>query len=172
VEETEMKKTLKIVYLMTLVISLLMANLVYAAEPTVTTEPEEIVKQSTFTFTVELDDEDVTSVWLFIQECDASTGTCFPETIQNISMTEQDGKYQTPVTISHERASYIQYTINVETSEGWESYLKLTKIYLTEVQNGNGTDNGDNGNGSPGFELITLLAAVVIGIILLRKKRF
>ena len=168
-----MKKTWKIVFLMTLVMSLLMTNFVTAADPVITTEPEDIVKQSTFTFIAELDDMDISSVWLKVQECDASTGVCFPETLQNISMTEQNNKYQTLVTITHERASYVQYTIYVETNEGWITYLEDTKINLTEGQNGDGTGNGDDDdNGSPGFELITVLAAIIIGVILLNRKRY
>jgi hypothetical protein len=173
VEEIEMKKTWKIVFLMTLVMSLLMTNFVTAADPVVTTEPEDLVKQSTFTLMAEIDDENILSVWLRVQECDASTGICFPDTVQNLSMAVQDSKYQTEVTITHERASYVQYTIYVETDEGWITYLEDKKIYLTEEQNGDGTGNGDDDdNGSPGFELITVFVAIIIGVILLNRKRY
>lgn len=168
-----MKKTLKIVSLMMLIASLLLTNLAMAADPVVTTDPIEIEKQSKFTFMAEIDDKNISSVWLKIQECDASTGICFPGTLQNLSMIKQNSKYQTEVTITHERASYVQYTIFVETTEEWKTYLKDTKINLSEEQNGDGTGNGDNeDNGSPGFELITVLAAIIIGVILLNRKRF
>jgi hypothetical protein len=165
-----MKKTMKIVFLMMLVASLFLINIGTAADPVITTEPEEIVKQSTFTFMAEIDDN-IESVWLFCQECDENTGICFPDTVQNLSMTFQDGKYQTPVTVTHERATYFKYTINVETDEGWIAYLEDTEIDFVEPQNGDGNGDEDD-NGSPGFELITILIAIIIGVILLKRKRF
>ena len=169
-----MRRCLKTTIFMTLVMSLLVTNLIVAAEPTVTVDPETPEAESTVTFTAVLDDDDVISVWLDIRECSAIL--CFPGSIQNLSMTEQaDGSYETSATLTYDTAIYIQYTLFVESSEGWNEYLSETKVYLAEKQNGDGTTNGDNGNGGggiPGFEIIGLLTAVVISIIILRRKRF
>jgi hypothetical protein len=49
-----------------------------------------------------------------------------------------------------------------------EIYGELDDEIPTDGEN-NGDDDDDNG--SPGFELITLLVAIVIGVLLIRKKR-
>jgi len=168
-----MRRTIKNVFFMMLVACLFMTNLVNAADPTVTVDPEAPIAESTVSFTAELDDEDVIGVWLKVQECNANSGICFPDSLQNISMTEQDSEYKASVTLSHDDATYIQYTIYVETSEGLLEYLKDTKINLSEQQNSNGTGNGgDDDNGTPGFEVISLLLAVLVGVSLLKRKRF
>ncbi len=167
-----MRRTIKIIFFMMLVTSLFVANSVNAADPTITVDPDPPVAESTVTFTAELDDEGIIDVWLKVQECNANTGICFPDSLQNISMSEQDGKYIVSATLGHDDATYIQYTINVETSTGWIEYLKDTKINLSEKPNGNGTTNGGgDDNGTPGFEIITLLFAVLVGVSLYKRKR-
>lgn len=165
-----MRKILKNVFFMTLVISLFMTNIVNAAEPTVTLDPASPTPKSTVTFTAEIDDEGVISVWLWTQECDARIGICYPDTIQNISMTEQtDGSYKVTAGLKRLDVTYLQYTLNVETSDGWKTYLELTKVNLSLDQNGDGSANG--ADKTPGFELILVIASIVVALFIYTRKR-
>ena len=169
-----MRRCLKNAIYMTLVMSLLMTSLIVAAEPTVTLDPEAPKPEATVTFTATVDDDNVSSVWLNIQECTAVTGICFGDSKQNLSMTEQaDGTYEASATLTHDDATYVQYTLFVETSEGWIEYLTDTKSNLDIESDDDGTTNGDGngGGGIPGFEIIAVLAAISIAIIILRRKR-
>ena len=168
-----MRRTIKTIFFMMLVACLFGANLVNAANPTVSVNPDPPVVQSEVTFTVEVDDQDVVGVWLKVQECNANTGICFPETLKNLSMSEQDGNYTVSTTLTHKDSTYIQYTIYVQNTSGWIEYLKDTKINLAEKPNGNGVTNGDgDSNGTPGFEVIFVLLAIIIGVTLYKRKRY
>lgn len=166
-----MKRTLKIVFLTTLVISLFMTSLANAAEPTVTVDPAAPEIQGEVTFTATLDDENIVGVYMWVQECDAASGICYPDTEQNLTMEQTGGTYTATTDLIRTGVTYLQYTLNVETSEGWIMYLEKTKVNLTVDSNGSTNGGNGGGNGTPGFEIITLLAAVSIGVLLLRRKR-
>jgi hypothetical protein len=154
-----------------IVSSLIITGLNATAQPTVTVDPEKPEVKSTVKFTAVLDD-DAISVWITVQECDANTGICFPDSIQNLSMVEQiDGSYEASATLTRGDATYIQYTLLVETASGWNEYLAKTKVNLAEKPNGDGNGNGDNGNGSPGFTVLIVVLAVIIIITVYYRKR-
>lgn len=166
-----MRRTIKNIFFLMLVSSIILTGLNVTANPTVTVDPETPEVQSTVTFTAELGDEDATSVRITIQECDANTGICFPDSLQNLSMTEQsDGSYEASATLTRDDATYIQYTLLVESSEGWTQYLEKTKVNLAEKPNGGDNGNGDNGNGIPGFTLILVVLAFVLIIMVYYRK--
>ena len=137
---------------------------VHAAEPTMEIDPDQPAPLSTVTFTAQIDDT-ATAVRLLIQECNGNTGICYVR--QNLSMSDMgDGSYQKTVTLEHEDATYIQYSLLVQTSNGWTTYLEETKVTLQEQQS-----NGDT-NGTPGFELAgMLLAAMFIMVLVVWRKR-
>ena len=167
-----MRRVLRSAFFMTLVMGFLMTSLVTTADPIVAVDPGTPTVQSTVTFTADLGDDDAISVWITVQECDANTGICFPDSLQNVSMTElADGSYEVSITLIHEDASYLQYTLLVESSEGWNEYLEKTRVDLAEKQNDDGPTNGEDNNSTPGFELILVAIAVLfISLIYFRKR--
>ena len=161
----------------TMIVTLSIFMSIASADPSVgeiTTDPASPTHQSTITVTATITGDDIESVTLTVSECKA--GLCF--IYNDYTMTRNDdGDWVAEATLEdpNKVSTYIKYLFDVVdngveypdiTSDNW-------KVDLT-IENG-GSGNGGDGNGSnglPGFEIITLLAAIIIGTILLRKKRF
>ena len=135
-------------------------------EPSLIVTPSNPTSGSTVTFTVNISEENVSGIWLEIQECNGDKGICYPR--QNISMQENNpGTYQLSIDLKHDDATYIQYTLNIETTSGWKEYFKENKVNLSKEDNA----SSNNNDGTPGFEIIGLLAASLMTVILLRRRR-
>lgn len=152
----------------------IISGFVVADEPTLELNPEKPYPQSDVTFTAEVTDENILEVRLEIQECNANTQICYPK--QNLSMTEvSTGTYESTVTLQHADATYIQYTLKIKTTDGWDEYFKETKVNLSEKpSNGdtNGDKNGNTNEDTPGFEFVGLaLSVMFIMFILYKRKR-
>ena len=160
-----------------LLLGMFLVNATFAiAEPTVTLDPASPELQGEVTFTATVDDENIVGVFLEIQECDANLGICYPDTQQNLTMLEQTNGsaiYTATATLIRTDVTYLQYTLNVETSEGWVKYLEKTKVNLTLDQDDNGDTNGgtDNGSGTPGFEIILVMISLLVAVSLYKRKR-
>jgi len=129
-------------------------------------EPEDTV-----TFTADIDYyEYADSVQLIVEEC-IGKDFCYFDTF-NESMTDNgNGEYETEITLRHDDATEIKYYIEINSIYGW-SKSDVVKLDLdTTGSSSNGDDNGNGSNGTPGFELIFLLTAVIVGFVLFRKKR-
>jgi hypothetical protein len=156
-------------------ICMLIPNALAVAEPDVEMEyyPEEITPLSTVSFNATITGENISDVFILIQECDAITGVCNSPML-NISMEEiDDGIYTADAKLVYEKATYITYWVNIQDDEGNWSKTTGVKIDLT-IPPTNGDSDGNNGknNGNtPGFELILLIFAVMIGIVLFKRKR-
>jgi len=158
-----------------LLICFLLSNVV-SADPTVDsveTVPESPKPLSTFTVLATITGENIISVKVSISECaDGPPEVCYIPHM-NIPMTlNADGKYEAEVTLTgtQESIDHVQYQFDIN-DDGEEYSVKDLKTYL-DVQAGNGNTNGGGGdNGSPGFELVFVLVAVMIGVLLYRKKR-
>lgn len=142
----------------------LSVGIVSALIPTINIDPESPTPKSTVKFTSEVEDQNVIEVRLLIQECNANTGICH-EPRENLSMSKiSEGVYETSATLKFEDTTYIQYSLNVKTGEGWVQYLEGTKKDLN-LQN-------NNGNNTPGFEFIlAILATILIIPIVYKRKR-
>lgn len=148
-----------------------------SAEPTVneiTTVPAKPIPLSTVKVIATITGENIISVKLTVAECDDEQ--CFishPPIEMNMN---ENGKYEVELTLEDDknRANHIQYQFTVNdsgteyplTNENWKTYLDLQNA-------GDGDDiNGDgNGNDTPGFEILTLFIALIIGIFIYKKKR-
>jgi len=168
-----MIQKIRYILLTTIIVSLIVVNasMCFAA-PTIdqiTLDPDIPKPMSTVTFTVTISDhETVDSVYLIIEEC--KSGFCYIDPDSNKTMDKKtDGEYQLEVTLGHDDANEIKYHVEVKSNGDWSS-TSITEIDLDTSSSSN--DNSNNGSGStPGFELIFSLMAIIIGVILFRRKR-
>jgi len=132
-------------------------------------EPEDTV-----TFTADIEYYDYAdSVKLIVEEC--KYGFCYTDTF-NESMTDNgDGEYETEITLRHDDATEIKYHIEIKVKDylgvDWTFSDTETLDLDTSGGSSNGGDNGNGSSGTPGFELIFLLMAVIVGFVLFRRKR-
>lgn len=168
-----MKETIKkISIIIILFLSLCLSTFNVKADPiieNITTNPVKPEKLSTFTIIATISGENINSVTVTISECTyGPPEQCFiahPNIIMNLN---DEGKYEAEVTLTGTQASidHVQYLFVIN-DNGVEYQVGDLKTYL-KTDNGN-NDGGDNG--SPGFELIILIAAVLISYIILKRKR-
>ncbi|MCX6667050.1 MAG: hypothetical protein NTV74_02245 [Euryarchaeota archaeon] len=134
----------------------------------ITSDPANPAPKSTATFSVDIGVETPSEVWLIVEECNGNTGVCYTD-IQNVSMNESAGLYQTSVTLRHDDATYITCKVLAKSDGSWLNSSK--KIDLSEEPDGTQNGNGDTDNKTPGFELVLFLLAVALGMLLFRRKR-
>jgi len=136
------------------------------AAPTIgeiTLNPSEPTPQSTIDFSVDINGDDISSVWLIVQECNENI--CYSG--QNVSMSKVsvDG-YEAEATLIHADATYIKYYVEVQ-SEEW---TKSTYVELDLSKEPN--DHTGNGNNkTPGFELLLLIMSMMFVVFLMRKRK-
>ena len=166
-----MKKAMRKIIIGALLIFILGISITYVAvaETTVnyTVDPDEPVPLSDVTITAEIDDEDITSVYLEMQEC-TSSGVCFGWNT-NVSMDSLgDNEYHAQFFLEYEDATYFSIRLAIERDGVWETTSEH-KVYLDISGSGNGSN--DNGNGTPGFETVLFLISLIAGATILRRKR-
>ena len=166
-----MRKSLKtsLIIVLMLGIFLFLSEVSIADEPSIEIDPTSPTAESTVSFTAEISDEEVISVWLKCQECNRNIGICYTPGF-NVSM-DQIGTayvYNTDVTLTHSDTTYIKYWVEVETESGWTKY-SVKEIDLSETSVEDNVEN-DSGN-SPGFELFIALSSVIFILWLYNKKR-
>jgi len=143
-----------------------------AIEPTIVLDPEEPTPQSTVLFTVTIpDSETVSNVRLIVKEC-KDGDLCFFDSF-NESMIEKDvDAFEVEITLKHDTATYIEYHVGYLDNDVWKESDSEKLDLKIESNNGNPNGENDNTNETPGFEFIPFLAAISIGILLFRRKRF
>ncbi len=148
------------------------SDVMAAIEPTIVLDPEEPTSQSTVLFTVTIpDSETVSNVRLIVKECKEGD-ICFTDSF-NESMTEKDvDAFEVEITLKHDTATYIEYHVGYLNNDVWEESDSEKLDLKIESNNGNSNGGNDNTNETPGFEFIPFLAAISIGILLFRRKRF
>ena len=161
----------KILITMIVMIGLFMSSANVLAETTATIEiePLEPKRFDTVTFTVSItSDENIQAVHLITHEC--RQGLCYAD--EEVSLVQSGDDYTGQYTYSHDDSIYIEYWVNVDTDQ--ENDVSVTDVLRTylDTSSSNGDTNGDSeDNGSPGFELFTLLIAIVVGVLLVKRKR-
>ena len=167
-------KKYNIIILSIFLISMLFTSIV-SADPTVdsiTTDPVKPKPLSTFTIIVDISGVNIEEVKVTVTECTDGPPetTCFVSHT-NLAMTlNNDGKYETQVSLTGTQDSidHVQYVYYI-TDDGVE--YTLTEDFRTDLDVSNGQNNGVGGsNSSPGFELILLIIAIIVGLIIIRKK--
>jgi len=169
-----LKKNMEIILILCIVIlglSVSSNTVLGDIDPFVTLDPVKPAPESTVVFTVTIIEEDVSEVWLQVSECSADLGICFPDSKQNVSMERIEASiYEYAVKFVHDDATYIQYGLAIKNESGWLDIDEIT-VDLDLESNNDNSGNGEN-NDTPGFEFIPFLAAISIGILLFRRKRF
>jgi hypothetical protein len=143
------------------------ANVMAESTATVEIEPEEPTRLSTVTFTVNVtSDENIQEIHLITHEC--RQGLCYADA--EVTLVKSGDDYTGQYTYSHDDSIYIEYWVNIDTDQ--ETGKQITDVIRTylDVDSSNGGTNGES-NDNPGFELFTILIAIVIGVILVKRKR-
>jgi len=113
------------------------------------------------------------NVYLIIKECDADTGICNQPMNNSMVKANEAGIYTLDVSLSFTSATYFDYWFEISSEGTWTELKDISyRINYTETPDDNGdTTNGDSDNETPGFEILTLLLAIVVSMIVLRRKR-
>jgi len=163
---------IKIVLAMILILGLCFSTV--TAEPsvgTVTIDPTEPVLKSDVILTAEITDtDDISSVTLWIKECDEDTGLCDEPFSVDMTSTAVENEYTAEFTLKFNTATYFDYWFDVD-ADGNITTIEddlYTVNYGAESSN-NGPD--DDTNDTPGFELIALFIALFAAIAIYKKKR-
>lgn len=183
-----MKKMLrKIIVLFFMLVSLYVVfSSIAVADPAVVsivTDPEYPVPESTVKVTVNITGDNISSVTLQVSECTSETGSCI--NFHTIDMDlNADGEYEAIFTLKDKDGStdYIEYTkFTIISNDVTYTFNENYKVDLN-IDSGNNNQNGENGStnnnkegdkdkGIPGFEILTLLIALTIGIFLFKRMR-
>ena len=162
-------KTFKGTIISLIFLSILISTIVASAAPTINIDPAKPKPEETIDITVAITDVTPTAVHILIQECEGTNLCHEPE---NVTLTESSSNlYTGSFTLQYAKATYMQYTLNVQTANGWTKYDENTKINLDLSTTSDG-NNGDSSNNSPGFEFILIaLSIIFISLVLYRRSR-
>ena len=171
-----MKTMVRICLLVGVFISMLAISV--AADPVVediTISPTAPAPLSTVTINATVSGEDIDEVFLKIKEC-KDTFCYLPE---NFSMTEiASGEYQLVTTLEHGDANNIGYQLVINSNGTWyDFYTEAHMVYTwltvepSDGENGDGDGTGDGTGGTPGFELVLMLASIAVIVFILQRKR-
>jgi len=147
---------------------ILSSIVIAVAQPTyeITLNPSDPAPLSDVTFTAEVSSDDpISEVYLIVKEC--RDDLCYTPGF-NESMSEiTSGQYEKEIKLIHSDANNIEYWLVVNSNGTWYDFqTDYEQKELKEVSNGNGGSND-----TPGFELISLLVAVSLGVLLFKRKR-
>ncbi len=173
------KKIVTLHFLTIMAMTLVLFVSVASAIPTIELDPEQPKPLESVTFTATLSDvENIEKVTIRVQECGNEPGIgyiCYADEF-NTTMTESSQNvYTASIELRHENAIEIKYQLRYLTDQGWISYPEgdLMKVDLdtSEEPNGNTNGNDDTNQNTPGFELMSIIAAVSL-IVWFSRKRF
>lgn len=151
---------------------------IVSADPNVSdiaTIPENPEPLSTLKVIADVTGNNILSVKVTISECtEGPPEQCFDPHTNLVMELNDDGKYETEVTLTGTVPSidHLQYAFTVD-DDGTEYILTdpSWRTYLDVGTDNDGTNDDGGDNDSPGFELVILLVAVIVGVLLYIKKR-
>ena len=116
--------------------------------------------KSVVTFSVDINDDSISTVRLLINECNKEAGVCHMP--QNISMNKLDDEtYEVDVQVEYDDVTSITYHIAVKSDGKWTNSNEYTTYLLINSEN--------DSNGSPGFEIMVFLITVACVLFLFKK---
>ena len=134
----------------------------------ITYSPDNPTLGSTVTFNATIGGNDL-SVHLIVKEC--KEGLCF--TSNNFTMNNTDtNEYQTEVMLTREDATYATYYLKIKSSGIWYDYSDEAQIFNLSVKPDGNQSNGKNdGDETPGFELVYLAISVMFILFIYTKRK-
>jgi hypothetical protein len=147
-------------------------NIIVLAEPVVgdiILTPRNPAPQSDVTFSVDIDGNDVSSVKIIISECNKEIGICHAPP-QNVSMKKiGDNSYEAKVTLKHDDVTSITYHVEINSGGKWVKYDEYTTAL--SINSGDSDSIKNDSNGTPGFEIIVFLIAIIFVVTLFKKVK-
>jgi len=172
-----MKNIMKILLLLAVIIlgtSFFANNVIAASVDSTTVSPDEITRKSTVTITANISGENIDTVNLSVEECSDETGTCFPPVLTTSMTKLSAGEYQGSVTLLNSKTTHIEYYFTITSNGVTQRIPAGIGSYRVNLSISNGNQNGTSGGNdkkTPGFEIITVLAAITVAILLYKRKR-
>lgn len=161
-----MKNSGKLLFLGFFCIGIFLSTLSAEADPIVgeiILDPDHPPIQSKVTFSVDISGDSISSVRLILNECNKPKKICHAPP-QNVSMSKvNDNTYETVVKLQWDDVTSITYHIEIKSDGKWIEY--------DEHSTALSTNSGDS-NGSPGFEIMFFLMAVICVVLLFKKYRY
>ncbi|KYK27602.1 hypothetical protein AYK20_02420 [Thermoplasmatales archaeon SG8-52-1] len=129
----------------------------------ITLNPTNPTPQSDVTFSVDFSGNSISSVWIVVSECNKEKGICHAPP-QNVSLIKIDSNtYEKDVTLMWDDVTSITYKVVINSNNKWITFEDHTTVLSTN------SGSSNESNGSPGFEIMIFLIAI-IGCILILKK--
>jgi hypothetical protein len=128
----------------------------------ITLNPTKPTPKSVVTVSADIIGDSISTVHLIINECNKEEDRCYPP--RNISMENIDDTYVSKVNLKYDDATSIAYHIAVNSDGKWTKSDEYT-TYLSI----NSDKNGDDSNGSPGFEAVIFLISITCVLFLFKK---
>jgi hypothetical protein len=129
----------------------------------ITLNPAKPTPKSVVTISADIIGDSISTVHLIINECNKVENICHPP--RNISMNKvDDTTYKTDVKLEYDDATSITYHIAVNSDGKWTN----SDEYITYLSI-NSDKNGDDSNGSPGFEAVIFLISLTCVLFLFKK---
>ena len=125
----------------------------------ITLNPAQPAPKSIVTVSVDISDDNISTVRLLIRECNKDAEACHMP--QNISMNKVDDEtYEADVQLEYDDVTSITYHIAVKSDGKWTIYNEYTTALST---------NSVDSNGSPGFETMAFLITTACVLFLFKK---
>lgn len=132
----------------------------------ITLNPAKPAPKSIVTISVDISDDSISTVHLLINECNKEAGVCHMP--QNISMNKVDDEtYEADVELEYDDATSITYHIAVNSEGKWTIYNEYTTAL--SINSDDSDKNGNDSNGSPGFETVVFLITIACVLFLFKK---
>jgi len=162
-----MKKVIAAILLVLIASSVTAANTQSPTVGQLQITPEHPIPKATVTYSITLA-ENASEVNLWYHECRvAPNAICYQA--QNVSMTGSGKQFQKQVTLGHSDATYVVARAYAKIGNAWVQQGQDFNVTLNTQQQNN--TNNNTKKGTPGFEIVPVLAAVGIALFLMRKKR-
>ena len=175
-----MKKTLKnaLIAMLTICLSLSVVAIASAEDPDyedIIWSPEEPIRESEVSFTVDITGDNIDEVYVRVEECNDIF--CYQDILNESMINTTDNTWEGTVTLLHDDTTYCTVWLEILSNGTWFDFKesKITFDVYEDTGNGENGDNGGNGengtNDTPGFELIVLVISIIVAISIYKKKR-
>ena len=166
-------KTKKGIIMLMFILQILVAFSVgVSAETTVEISPEHPKPQDTVVFNTTITNvENIKKAVIIVKECGNEPGygyICYTDGFNETMTAINNDIYTAQVKLNHKNAVELKYQIGYLTNKGW-MWEPSTGMTTVELDVSSSAEN--NEKSTPGFELVLLLASIISGVLLFRRKR-